>query len=210
MPTKKDLTGLRFGRLVVLNQYDRTKNFKYRWICQCDCGNIVVVLGASMICGRQVSCGCYCNEVHSKRLTTHSATTGGKWTREYRAWHAMKQRCYNPKNKDYPNYGGRSIAVCDGWKDSFATFLEDMGECPKGLTLDRKDCNGNYEPNNCKWSTWTEQARNQRRVKWITINNSTHCLSEWALISGLAYSCLKHRVQRGWPVERLLDPSGAR
>ena len=205
----KDLTGQRFGRLLVLNRYDRTKNFKYRWICQCDCGNVVVVLGPSMISRRQVSCGCHKNEAARERCTKHGATSGNAWSREYRAWHHMKQRCYNPQCKDYHNYGGRGISVCESWVNSFENFLSDMGQCPDGLTLDRKDSNGNYEPGNCRWATWTEQARNKRLTKQITINGLTHCISEWSEISGVAYKCINDRIKRGWPPERLLEPSRA-
>jgi hypothetical protein len=92
----------------------------------------------------------------------HGGAMGGL-SREYRAWRDMKERCYNPKKQSYPWYGGKGVTVCDRWLNSFAAFLSDMGPCPRGLTLDRKDPHGDYEPSNCRWATWDVQHENTRK-----------------------------------------------
>ena len=123
-------------------------------------------------------------------------------TRAYFAWRSMRGRCLNPKNPSWPNYGGRGISVCDRWSD-YDLFVSDMGECPDGLTLERIDVDGNYEPNNCKWVTVREQLNNQRRNRLITCNGKTQTLSYWAEERGISQDALHKRLKR-MPVERAL------
>jgi len=153
---KIDLLGKRFGRLVVLRQGGKAKNGQLKWICQCDCGNTAHVLGCNLRTGNTISCGCYHKEQTSKRSKTHGRTH----TREYRIWENMKKRCLKENNPDYPNYGGRGITICSRWM-KFENFYEDMGDS-NGLTIDRINNEGNYEPSNCRWATQTEQNLNQR------------------------------------------------
>lgn len=156
---RKDITGLTFGRLKVL-RYDRTEKKVAFWLCQCTCGREVSVCGTDIRSGHTKSCGCLGLENRAKSSTVH----GKSKSKTYAVWKTMRQRCNNPRNFDYKYYGGRGVTVCNRW-DKFSNFLEDMGEAPPGLTLDRIDPSGNYEKNNCRWTTWEVQRKNRRNNK---------------------------------------------
>jgi len=148
--------GQLYGNLRVVTRVANQRRSRYA--CVCSCGVLTDVEGYALTSGRQVSCGCYQRKVVSKETPYSNHPLYGRWA-------TMKSRCSNPNHKDYKNYGGRGITVCEAWQDSFETFLADMGECPEGLTIDRIDNDGNYEPSNCKWSTYTEQLNNRRAIK---------------------------------------------
>jgi hypothetical protein len=131
---------------------------------------------------------------------------GGSYTPEYRAWVRMIQRCENSNGPEFPGYGGRGIRVCARWRDSFEAFREDMGPKPSaGHSLDRfPDQNGDYEPGNCRWATNKQQSRNTRSNRLLTFNGETHCLAEWAAVTGVNSMALRSRLRKGWAVERAL------
>jgi hypothetical protein len=120
-------------------------------------------------------------------------------SRLYLTWLAMRRRCKDPKNEFYENYGGRGIKVCERWDKSFQTFFDDMGLPKKGMTLERKDNNGDYSPENCRWATAKEQARNRRANRKITVKGQTLCVAEWAELSRISHSTIVSRLGRGWP-----------
>lgn len=152
---RRDLAGQVFGRLTAVS--DAGSNGRDRlWFCRCQCGGSKVVSVGMLRQSRTRSCGCLNRETHTKHGSAHR----GQWTRAYRAWRGMRVRCLNPKCVWYHRYGGRGITICDRWL-SFEYFLADMGECPDGLTLDRINNDGNYEPSNCRWATWTQQRANR-------------------------------------------------
>jgi hypothetical protein len=159
-------TGTRFGRLSIVKEVTPYvwNNIKYRQFeCKCDCNKIVEVRLDRMKSGAINSCGCY----HKDKVTKHNHSNRIKKSPEYQSYSAMIQRCTNPKNRDYKNYGGRGITVCKEWLASFEQFYKDMGSRPIGTTLDRIDSDWNYEPNKCRWSTPKVQANNRRKTKMI-------------------------------------------
>lgn len=134
---------------------------------------------------------------------THGHTSGLKKSPTYRCWRSMMQRCYRIKEKSYPYYGGRGISVCDLWH-KFENFLADMGEVLEGMTLDRIDSNGNYEPSNCRWANRQTQIRNRTITKKLTYQGVCRPVSEWAELIGMSYQMLRKRIDDGWSAERAL------
>lgn len=171
MPSKIDITGLRSGRLVVLGPA-ANKGRRTMWRCRCDCGNErdfttdTITKNPSMMSGKggARSCGCLKIEILVGNAKTHGHTPKGERSATYSSWLGIRARCLSPKAQYYDRYGGRGIKVCDRWR-TFENFLADMGEKPAGLSIDRIDNDGNYEPGNCRWATPVEQTRNSTRVK---------------------------------------------
>lgn len=156
---------MEFGRLKVVS-FSHKQGVHRCYNCLCECGKTKAIMGASLRDGRTKSCGCFMIE----NATTHGLSR----TRTYTSWQSMRDRCYNKSYSRYYDYGGRGIRVCDEWKDSFEKFLEEMGERPKGTSLDRIDNNGDYCKSNCKWSTPKEQAKNRRPAKLMRYLNNGH------------------------------------
>lgn len=159
-----DLTGSRFGRLAVLARVGTLRG-RPTWLCMCDCGAFPVVTGENLRKEITTSCGCFHRERLAQSGKAASTTHGKSKSKTYSVWANMKDRCHNPNNHAFALYGGRGIQVCERWRNSFAAFVEDMGEQPQGLTLDRIDVNGGYEPGSCRWASWTVQANNKRNSK---------------------------------------------
>lgn len=197
---KSVLPGERYGRLVVISVID-SKARK----CLCDCGTESIVLRCNLKTGNTQSCGCLRREIEPVASLTHGQTRGKKWSGTYTAYHGMIQRCCNPKNSRWGDYGGRGITVCPEWAESFEVFLADMGERPDGFSIDRIDNNGAYCKANCAWASITQQARNRRNNRLLTYNNKTQTLAEWAEETAIPYFTLHVRLRRGWSMERALS-----
>lgn len=187
-----DLTGKRFGRLLVIEQAPKRKGRIY-WRCLCDCGNEIETQRNNLAYGDTKSCGCY--------RTIGKAKHGLSENSIYPTWAAMMSRCYNPNNSGYHNYGGRGIKVCKRWHDIETLYL-DMGEKPEGHSIDRIDNDGDYCPENCRWATKKEQNRNRRDNVVLTYKGERKTLIEWAESLGMTYCTLYLRIRRGWSIER--------
>ena len=194
-----DLTGQKFGKLAVIQRIG-SKDRKAVWRCRCDCENIVDVVGKDLRNGHTKSCGCLRVEQTSKVHRTH----GKSKSRLFSIWQAMLKRCYRNNNKDYKRYGGRGITVCEEWLkfEPFNDWAVANGY-KEGLTIDRIDTNGNYEPSNCRWATIKEQCNNRTNNSFITYNGKTQTITQWADELGINYRTLVGRVKRlHWSVEK--------
>jgi hypothetical protein len=212
----RDITGEKFGDLTAIRPTG-VKLYKYNspeWLCVCVCGKEKKASYGNLTCGITKSCGCLNKrvaQITGEKRSIHGHTrkcnsSGDRQNRTsptYSSWMAMRERCYRKSRKNYRNYGGRGITVCERWHD-FTNFLADMGERPKGMTLDRKDVDGNCEPGNCVWATKKEQMRNTRSNRRLTFRGETRCLKDWATELGVHPGTLSSRLRRGWTVDRAL------
>lgn len=194
-----DLAGQRFERLRVLGRTPH-RGTNTTWDCLCDCGNRTVVLGFHLRGQRTRSCGC----LQRERALKHGHCSNGQRSREYRAWHNAKSRCYCPRADGFKNYGGRGVSVHPAWRNDFTAFLRDMGKCPEGYTLDRIDVNGDYELGNCRWATRTEQARNRRSNRHLEHDGETLTITEWAIKLEMSQSTLAYRLKHGYTLAELI------
>lgn len=203
MPAFKNLTDRKFNRLTVIRDCEKTGY----WLCQCECGNIKEIRGSHLSAGLIQSCGCFRNEQSSVRthiLHKANTKTGLSGSPTYNTWCGMKSRCSNPNTKHFAEYGGRGIKVCDRWLESFENFLADMGECPKGLTIERINNNGSYEKSNCRWATRKEQQNNTRQNQNITYYGMTKTATEWGEFLGIKAKIIHARLSYGWPINKVL------
>ena len=194
---KVDLTGQRFNHLTVIRTADDDmKHHGQKWICRCDCGNEVTIRMDGLQSGHVKSCGCI-----NRRRTTH----GQAKTKLFKVWTSMKQRCQNPNDTRYKDYGARGITVCSEWQEfepfykwAFANGYE------QNLTIDRVDNNGNYCPENCRWTTRKVQMSNRRNTVYLEYCGESKSISEWSSITGISRHVLDNRMRSGWTVERIL------
>lgn len=199
--------GDRFGRLVVISKGKRDNAGRQRLICKCDCGTEKEFDAHNIISRKSKSCGCLKLELTIKRNTKHGMSRSS----EYNSWTYMIQRCTNSSFSEYHRYGARGITVCERWRNSFEAFLADMGARPPGRSLERIKNDQNYEPENCKWATPVEQARNRRSNRWLTCHGRTQLLVDWADELGVCHSTIINRLKRGWSIEKALSvPKGGK
>ena len=192
----KPLDCARYGRLVP------KRHVAGGWLCDCDCGAEKIVSGSHLRDGRVLSCGCLHIEVQ-RTPKVH----GKRYTRTWTIWSNMLQRCGNSLNPSFKNYGGRGIHVCVRWH-SFMNFLSDMGEAPDGLTIERRNNEIGYDPENCLWATCADQALNTRRNRLLTIGSETNPLIVWCRKLGVPYWTAHARLRRGASAEKALGLGG--
>lgn len=188
-----------FGRLT-LKRVFRGENRKRYGEFECACGNVVCRLAGNVFYGHTKSCGCLKKERTVEKNTRHGKTK----TREYRIWVFMLQRCYNPATNSYKYYGAKGVTVCDKWRDSFVSFLEDMGEAPEGTSLERMDRSVSYCKENCIWADAFTQANNKSNNVVVEFLGKSLTLKQWSREIGVDYHALYYRWQRGWEIERML------
>lgn len=202
MPRLIDLTGQRFGRLTALKYVGDRK-----WLFKCDCGKEKIIRAADVKSGRTQSCGCYMIERIIETHTTHNMTN----TRLYKIYAGMKQRCLDKNSEEYHRYGGRGIVICQEWLDDFMNFYNwaiennydenaNRGQC----TIERIDNDGNYCPENCRWATQQEQAKNKSKPT-VEICGESHSLKEWSKITGLPIYTIRNRIRANWKDEEILS-----
>lgn len=201
----KDYTGAVFGKITVIerSRVEKKQNGTYiaYWLCRCKCGKETYLPTGNFYKDRIKSCGCL------KNVDRHGMSKLNNKHPIYDAWSTMKQRCLNPKNSNYYNYGGRGISVCDRWLESFENFYADMGGKPTPKhSIDRIDVNGNYEPNNCKWATWDEQANNKRSNVMLELKGVLKNQKQWALEFGISEDRLwRRRVDKQMSIEQIAN-----
>lgn len=197
---RKDLSGQKFGKLTVIS-YAETRNRKPFWHCLCDCGTLKKLRSDHFQSGNTTSCGCA--HIQACKEFPKHITHGKGHTPEYKIYHKIKQRCHNPNNPSYKNYGGRGIIMCERWYQSFPSFLEDMGTRPSpNHTIERVNNDGLYDPQNCIWATRKVQSRNQRKTIRLIIHNKQASLMEWAEIADIPPHAIRARLMRGWDAEK--------
>lgn len=205
MSKRLDLTGQRFGKLLAIspseNSVSENGRKRSQWLCRCDCGNECLVKTDHLRAGLTRSCGCYAKENNANR--THGLTG----TRIYVEWTSMKSRCYNVKNSAYGRYGGRGIKVCEEWANSFENFYRWATEngYNDSLTIERKNVDGDYSPENCCWITKKEQARNRRKsIRVVSEDGTEELAMDVASRNGIDMSVVRARVYKGWSLEEAL------
>lgn len=196
---RKDLAGKTFGNLVAIEAIGVDKHHRVMWKCKCSCGSSPVVPSSNLLANKTKSCGCTKDRTGNP---THGLFKSNK--RLHKIWCQMRQRCLNPKDKGYADYGARGISICKGWDDfkAFYNWATNNGYA-KGLTIERKDNNGSYSPENCTWIPPGMQRRNNRRTISITYQGKTQILSDWVEEFGMKYTTAYCRLQRGLPLDKV-------
>lgn len=191
------IPGHRFNYLTVIRETKGSRPGRHVEV-QCDCGNRKIIAAPKLLAGDTQSCGCMRGLLIAKKRITHGATK----TAEYQVWQGMLRRCANPRMPGFPNYGGRGITVCERWRDSFENFYADMGRRPSAdHSIDRIDNDGPYSPENCRWATRSEQARNKSTNRVLTYRGITATVAEWSERTGIHHRTITSRLRdHGWAV----------
>lgn len=197
---REDISGKVFGEWTAIKYKEGSGTRHPKWECVCSCGKKRFIDYYALTGGRSSSCGC----VNASFIGDIKRTHGKSKTQIYQIWAGIISRCCNPNIPNYCDYGGRGITVCDRWRNSFEKFYSDMGDRPRGMSIERIDNDSVYSPENCKWATRAEQSRNRRNNRHLTLNGQTRCLSEWSKITGLHPITITSRLNRGWSEERAL------
>lgn len=201
-PGYEDLTGRKFGRLLVIKYAGKKGNKRKRiaWLCKCDCGKQVEILGENLKQGISKSCGCYCIQRIKNKNTKHGFTK----TRIFNIYIKIKERCLNEHSKAYKDYGGRGIVICNEWlgESGFINFKNwaDKNGYSESLTIDRIDNNGNYEPSNCRWVDKKVQANNRRSNRKIKYNGMEKTIAEWSDFYNIPYMRIYTRLKLKMPL----------
>lgn len=199
----KSYIGKKFNSLTILDVEVSDKRVRYRFVCKCDCGNTTIVRTGRVINGYTKTCGC-----RNKGYNYHDADQLSiKYRNIYSIWNTMRHRCYDPKNHKFKNYGARGIVVCDEWKYKFEPFLTWalQNGYKKGLTIDRINNDGNYEPSNCRWANPTTQARNKTTNKLVTYKGETKCVAQWCDDLNISYDTVRARIRLGWSADKAFE-----
>ena len=191
---KRNLKGQRFEMLEVVD-FSHTKNGYEYWVCKCDCGKQKIVLANNLVYEKTKSCGC----LQKRRVSQTNRTHGQSQTRLYGIWKGMRNRCYNPNARSYEDYGARGIQICSEWHDFdvFQDWALSNGYA-EDLTIERKDCDGMYEPSNCEWISSSAQKKNTRRIHYIEHDGKVMSLADWSKHLGGGPNLVTNRLQRGW------------
>lgn len=198
----EDITGMKFGRLTAIKFDHKEEDCRYCWLFKCDCGGEIIARKSDVMRGAVK----FCKKCKYESVTKH----GQNGTRLYAVWNSMKQRCLNKNHKNYKDYGGRGITICDEWKNDFTKFYDwamnsgyNINAKYMQCTLDRINVNGNYEPINCRWITMKEQGENTRTAHLINYKGECHCLSEWARILNIGRKNLEYKLKKGLTLEEI-------
>ena len=201
----KDLKGKHFGKLTVIEKIEN-KGKKVCWKCKCECGNYKDVISCHLLSGAINNCGCLKKDKIKRIKTKH----GKSKTKLFRVWAHMKDRCYREKDKRFRNYGGRGIKICEEWLNKENGFINFYNWAIKNgykenLSIDRIDNDGNYEPQNCRWTTMKVQANNTTRNHYLTYKGEKHTIAEWSTLTNIQQETIRKRLKRNWTIERTLN-----
>lgn len=215
MKKVRDLTGQRFGKLVAVKCVGRDRHKNALWLCDCDCGRTKVIPSRSLVQGRSKSCGCL--ETGEFINATERHMHGGSGERLYRVWGGMRNRCYDRHRREYPNYGGRGIKVCDEWLHDYAAFRDwaysngyDPSLPGKECSIDRIDVDGDYCPSNCRWVTMKDQSFNKTTTRKVEYKGRLLTLVEASSLYGISPGTISQRIKRGWQIDKAIETPARR
>lgn len=199
MARYNDITGQVFGRLTAISYAGSGPSGQAIWLFRCACGGTKTAPAGEVKRGKTASCGCLAIEQkQAAGKTRQHAFSRANMYRERKSWENMVARCCVASHRDFANYGGRNITVCDRWRESFEAFVSDMGQRPQNTTLDRIDNSAGYTPANCRWTDKTTQANNRRNNRWIALDGVTQTVAQWARSKGVRASLIHTRLYQGW------------